>query len=201
MPFAKSDAAVVAAAGDTDRTAFLLAAANTIGKSRRDGDVVDLRRRLVVPGTPRRSAIHRNQRTLITDQKNNVGIIGIDPKILVVVAAGCAAKSRPGLAAIVGAHGDRAGAIYDVRIFGIDAGHGKVAAADAARRPRVVGDLRPGVAGIVGAVDAQRARRGGDGGIQTARAAGSDGNVDLRKILGQAVGKRMPGGAAIGGFE
>ena len=38
MPFAVGDRAVVAAAGDADRTALLLAAADAIGESGRDGE-------------------------------------------------------------------------------------------------------------------------------------------------------------------
>jgi hypothetical protein len=52
MPLAEGDGAIVAAAGDADRTALLLAAANAIGKSCRLPDVIELRGGLVVPGTP-----------------------------------------------------------------------------------------------------------------------------------------------------
>src|ERR1700719_4845494 len=128
MPLAHGDGAVVTAARDTDGAAFLLASATLIGKSRRHRDVINLRRGLVVPGTPGGSAVHGYERALIADEKDNVGIVGVDPKILVIVATRCAAKSGPGLAAVCGSHGHSARAVNDVWIFGIDAGNREVSA-------------------------------------------------------------------------
>ena len=117
MPLAIGDGAVVAAAGDADGTALLLASANAIGESVADGYVINLRGGLVVPGTPAGSAVDGDDRTLVADDENDVGIVGIDPEILVVVAAGRAAKSGPGLAAVCRSHGYGAGAVDDVRIL------------------------------------------------------------------------------------
>src|SRR5205823_12697402 len=57
MPVAKRNLAVFAAAGNADRSAFLLAATNLVGEFIRRDNVVELRGRLVVPGTPGLTAV------------------------------------------------------------------------------------------------------------------------------------------------
>ena len=94
--------------------------------------MVELRGGLVVPGTPGRSAIDRHEGALIANQKNNVWIVGIDPQILIVVAARRPAKTRPGFAAVGGLHGYGAGAVDHIGVLRIHSGNGEVAAADAA---------------------------------------------------------------------
>ncbi len=201
MPVAEGDGAVVAAAGDADGTAFLLPGTNPIGERVVGDRVVKLRRRLVVPGTPSVAAVHGDNCTLIADQKNNAAVVGIDPEVLIVVAAGRAAKAGPRLAAVGGAHGDGAGHINDVGILGINPGKRQIAAADAASGTRIIGDLGPTLTRVVRAVDAEFPRGLGESCVKSMRIAGSDGHVDLRKILGQTVLQSMPGAAAVGGFE
>ena len=111
--------------------------------------VVHLRRGLVVPGTPSLAAVDGDDGSLIADDSNDLRIVGIDPEILVIVSAGRAAETRPGLAAVCRFPGDRAGDDDHVSIFGIESRHRKIAAADSARRARVGGDLAPCGAGIV----------------------------------------------------
>ncbi len=65
----------------------------------RDG-VIKLRSRLVVPGAPRLAAVHRDQRALIGDEKNDVGMVRINPQVLIIVAARCAPNTFPGPAAV-----------------------------------------------------------------------------------------------------
>ena len=65
VPIALRDCAPIAAAAHARRTALLLAAADPIWKPVVGGNVVHLRRRLVVPGTPRAAVIDRNRRALI----------------------------------------------------------------------------------------------------------------------------------------
>ena len=151
-------------------------------------DVINLRGGLVVPGTPGCSAVDGDQRALIADQENNVGIVGIDPEILIVVAAGSAAKAEPGFAAVGGLHGHSACAIDHVRIFRIDSRDGEIAAADAAGGARIVRGLGPSFAGVVGAVESECAGCRADCGVKTMRIAGRDGDVDLGKIFRQAIG-------------
>ena len=52
MPVAERDLAFVASAGDAGGSAFLLAAADPIGKRVVGADMVELRGRLVIPGAP-----------------------------------------------------------------------------------------------------------------------------------------------------
>src|SRR6202167_2631842 len=132
MPVAEVDGAVVATTGDADRTALLLAAADAIGECRSDRDVINLRGGLVVPGAPGGSAVDGDESALVAHEKNNVGVVGIDPEILIVVAAGRAAKSEPGFAAVGGLHGHCARAIHYVCILCINSGNWEIAAADAA---------------------------------------------------------------------
>src|SRR5581483_5001995 len=98
--------AVVAAAPDASRAALLLAAAHAIGKRVVGGDVVHLRGGLVVPRAPRFAAVEGDDRSLIAGDENGLGIVGIDPDVLIVVAPRRAAKARPRLAAIYGLPGD-----------------------------------------------------------------------------------------------
>ena len=201
MPFAEGDGAIVPATGDAGGTTLLLAAADAIGKIGSYGNMVELRGGLVVPGTPGRSASERHQGALIADQKNNVRIVGVDPQILIVVAARRPAKTGPGFAAVVGLHGYGAGAINDVRILGIYFWNGKVAAADASGRARIISRLVPAFSSVVGTVDRKHAGSSAESGIETMAIAGSNGDVNLREIFRETVGQRMPGVSAIGGLE
>ena len=65
MPIAKSDRAVVAAAGDAHGAAFLLAAVKTIRKRVVRTDVIELRGRLVIPRAPALPAIDGDDRALV----------------------------------------------------------------------------------------------------------------------------------------
>ena len=65
MPVAESDLAVVAAARDADRAAFLLAAAQSIRKRVVGADVIELRGRLVVPRAPGLAAVDGDDRALV----------------------------------------------------------------------------------------------------------------------------------------
>src|SRR6185312_3051373 len=85
-----------------------------------------------------------------------------------------------------------------------DAHHRQIAAADAQRRARVLGDARPALPAVVGAVEAEAGRRGvvarvggADFDEQAARAAGRDGNVYLRQVRRQPGGELLPGVTAV----
>src|SRR6476620_11418051 len=99
-PVAGRNRAVVAAAFDSDRTAFLLTAVKPIRKRVVRADMIQLRGRLVVPRAPALPAIHGDDRALVRAQQNDVGSIRIDPNILIIVAAGRAAPAVPGFAAV-----------------------------------------------------------------------------------------------------
>src|SRR2546423_6231890 len=106
MPVAKRDCAVIAAAVDANRAALLLSRADTVRKRIVGDRVIELRRGLVIPGTPCLAAIDSDDRALIADQQNNLAVVGVDPEILVIVAAGGSAKPGPRFAAVARAHGD-----------------------------------------------------------------------------------------------
>src|SRR6185437_11016419 len=136
--------------------------------------VVHLRGGLVVPGAPALAAVHGDDCALIAGEDDDAGIVGIDPDVLVVVAAGSAAEAGPGLAAVSGFPGDGAGHVNDVRIFGIDAGLREIAAADAACGTSVTGGDSPVRAAIVRAIKLD-AIFGGHGSKEPLRIAGGDG--------------------------
>ena len=201
MPFAKSDFAVLAAARYADRAAVLLAAAHQIGERIGGGRVVELTGRLVVPGTPGLAGIHADERALVAREKKDVGEVGVDPKILIVIAAGRAAKARPRFASVGRTHGDNAGAVNDVRIFGIHTGHGQIPAADAQCRPRVARDAGPVFSRVVGAVNPDARLVRGHRGVEAARLARRNGHVHLNDPLRQPVRERPPGLSPIRRFE
>src|SRR5713226_2392511 len=120
MPVAESDLAIVAAARNAYRAALLLSPADFVRESIGDTDVIELRRRLVVPGTPGFAAVHADNSTLVGNQKNNVRLIWIDPQILIIISAGRTTQTRPRCSAIRGPHRNNAGAVNHVRILGID---------------------------------------------------------------------------------
>ncbi len=113
----------------------------------------ELRRGLIVPGAPGLSGVDADERALIADQQNDVGKVRIDPKILIIVTAGRAAKTHPRFAAVSRAHGHGAGAVNDIGILWINARNWQIASANAPGRPRISGDSSPVFPGIVGAVD------------------------------------------------
>jgi hypothetical protein len=63
--------------------------------------VVELRRRLVVPGTPGAAAIHADGGALVHGQQDDIGILGVDPDGVIVVAAGRAFNRGETFAGIV----------------------------------------------------------------------------------------------------
>src|SRR5467141_253966 len=201
MPVAKCNLSVVATTGDADRAALLLSSANAIRESIGDCDVIELRRGLVIPGTPRGPAVHRHQSSLIADQKNDVGMIGVDPQVLIVVTARCAPEAGPGLAAISGLHGHSAGAVNDVGILWVHLRNRKIATADAPCGAGIVGHARPTLAGIIGPVNSKSAHAGCYGCVEPMRIAGSDGYINLREITRQALGECMPGITSVRRFE
>src|SRR3954463_564230 len=79
MPIPESDLTIIAPARDADRPTLLLARAHPGGQRRIRDRVIKLCRRLVVPGTPRRAPVDRDDRPLIAHQKDDVPILGINP--------------------------------------------------------------------------------------------------------------------------
>src|SRR5439155_6986194 len=148
-PVAKRNLAFVAATFDSDRTAFLLTAVKPIRKRAVRAHVIQLRGRLVVPRAPALAAVHRDDRALVRAQQNDVGIIRVNPNILVIVAAGRAAPTVPGFAAVRRFPTNDAGRVNDLRIFRIEPYHRQIATADSEARARIVGCPMPRLAAII----------------------------------------------------
>ena len=148
MPVAKSDRAIIAATGDADRTAFLLAAVQAIRKRVVGTDVIKLRRGLIVPRAPTLPAIDCDDRTLITAEQDDVWIVGVDPSVLIIIAAGCAAPAFPCFAPVQRFPTNCAGLINDRRAFRIKLYDRQVTAADAGARPRIISPHDPRSAAV-----------------------------------------------------
>src|SRR5207302_5859468 len=83
MPLAERDAAVVSTARHARGSTLLLAAAHAIRKRAVGADVVELRRRLVVPGAPALTAVDGHDRALIRRNQDDVGVVRVDPDAVV----------------------------------------------------------------------------------------------------------------------
>src|SRR6185369_2976544 len=129
MPFAHCDLAVVAAAGDARGATLLLPAIHLIRELVVGDHVVELRRRLVVPGTPGAAVIHADGGPLVAGQQDDVGVVGIDPDGMVVVAAGGALDGGEGLPGVGRSIRTGIGDVDDVLVLGVDAHPGEVRSA------------------------------------------------------------------------
>src|SRR5450755_2958772 len=128
-PIAKRNFAKVAAACCADRTALLLAAIDPVRKLVVGDDVIELRGRLVVPGTPSLAAVYADGRALVDGDGDDVGVFGIDPDGVVIVASGSAFDGGEVLASIGRAVGRGVGDVDDVGILRIDAHAAEIVAA------------------------------------------------------------------------
>ena len=168
MPFAKSDLAVVAAAGHTRRSALLLAAIDPVGHLVVGNHVIKLRGRLVVPGTPGAAVVHADGGALVESQQNDVGVFRIDPDRVIVIAAGRALDGREAGAGVGGPISGGVGDVNHVFVLGVDAHAGEIRAASVDAILAV--DLLPGSAGVIGAIQ-PRTTRGGFSRICATRAS------------------------------
>src|ERR1035438_5737323 len=197
-PVAKSDFAEVAAAGGADRAAFLLAAIDPIGKLVIGDDVIELRGRLVIPGTPGLAAIHADGRALVESDGDDVGVFGIDPDRVVVVASGSTFYGGEIFPPIGRTIGRGVGDINLIFISRIDAHAAKIIAAPV--DTLLVVHLLPAFAGVVGAVDAAALFRI-DPGIHAVGVAwryrGANA-ADAFGLAGQSFGELAPVIAAVG---
>src|SRR5205085_4918236 len=112
------------------RAAFLLPAVNPIRKRVVRAYVIELRGRLVIPRAPRLATVHGDDRALVRAEQNGLGIVRVDPNILVIVTAGRAAPTFPILAAVRRLPTNHARRINDLRILRIESYHRQIAAAD-----------------------------------------------------------------------
>src|SRR6185312_6827074 len=114
MPIVRGQLAIVTARRHARGTAVLLAAANPVRPGVVDADLVHRGGRLVVPGAPGLATVHRDDRALVAVDRDDVGIVRIDPGLLVIVAARRATQSGPCLAAVGGLPQHRRIAVDDI---------------------------------------------------------------------------------------
>ena len=103
MPVSIGDLSVVAAAHYRRGAAILLRAVHPVRKLIVHRNVIKLRRRLVVPTAPRLTTVQSNNCPLIDARDHPSRIFRVDPKRVVVVAAGRASDRLKNFAAVAGA--------------------------------------------------------------------------------------------------
>src|SRR6266576_4389218 len=109
-----------AARGRANCATVLLCAGNPVGKAIIGSDVINLRRRLVVPGTPGCSAIYGYDPTLVAADNHPFWIVGIDPELMIIITAGRAFDRGPRLAGIRRSIHARIHYVESVRVFRIN---------------------------------------------------------------------------------
>src|SRR5260370_11215010 len=165
MPIAKSDFAVIAAALRGHGAALLLRAVNPVRKTIVGGDVIELRRWLVVPTAPRLAAVHADDRALIGAERDNLRMFHANPDALIIVAAGGSFETYKCFSSVRGLPRRGVRNVNDFRIVRSDgnAHRARTAAADAA----VAIDLLPRLANIIGTINARVAALGLHPGVLT----------------------------------
>src|ERR1700752_5456453 len=83
-----------------DCATVLLRARDPVRKTIVSSEVIDLRRRLVVPRAPGTGPVPANDCTLVARDDHSFWIVGIDPELMIVVAAGRAFDRRPRFAGV-----------------------------------------------------------------------------------------------------
>src|SRR3989442_2838399 len=197
-PVTEGDLAEVAAASGSDASTLLRTAIDPVRELVVGDDVVELRGGLVVPGTPSLAAIHADGCTLVHGQRNDVGVVRIDPDGVIVVAARRAFDGSEVLAGIRRLVRRSVGYVNHVFVLRIDAYHGKIIAASP---DPLFGIYKlPALSGIVGAIDAAFLLRVHHG-IHPVGVAERHGQADATQAVGfarQAFRDLAPGVAAIG---
>jgi hypothetical protein len=157
--------------------------------------VVELRGRLVVPGAPGRAAVHAHDGPLIARHDHPPGIRGIDPELVVVVAAGCALQGDEVLPAVGRAVQRRVAGVDHVPVLGVD-GHGTEVPA-ARPDPPVAVDEPPAGAAVVR--DPEPAFPGVHDRVDTPGVARRHRDPDSSETLGrEPAGDPAPGVAPVG---
>ena len=138
---------MTAARRRADCAAVLLRAGDPIRKTIVGRDAINLRRCLVVPGTPGHRAIDAHNRALIGAEHHAPGIVGINPELMKVIARGIAFDRRPGLAGVGRAIHRRVHHVNGIGVLGI--GSNFLEVPTAIPQTLVAGKSGPGYPGIV----------------------------------------------------
>src|SRR6185312_10390871 len=178
--------------------AVLLRAVDPVRRALVGGDGVVLRGRLVVPGRPCLAAVDGGNRSLIAGQHHVVVLDGVDPQLVVIVAAGSAAEGLEVGAAVGGFVDGGVDGVEGVFVLGIH-GDGLEVPAAAPDAVVVVHQL-PGGAGVVGAVEAAVLGAGIHHGVDAVGVRGRNIHADAAGVGRQPAGQMGPGAAAVGGF-
>src|SRR5579884_2258553 len=195
-PVAQIDLVVQSARCGGGGSAILLRAIDVIGGFIIGDHVIELPGGLVVPGAPGFAAVEGDGGALIGSEHHVQGIGGIDPDLVIIVAAGRAADDAEIPAAVAQFIKRHVRNVDDIGVVGIDS--------DAVEIPGAFGDAGivvdecPSSAAIVTAIQARLF--GFDDGVDAAAAgAASDCDTDASPgKIGQAVaGELGPGIAAI----
>ncbi len=149
--------------------------------------VVELRGRLVVPRTPRAASVERHDGALVGAEYHAVGARGVDPQLVVVVAAGRALDGFPRHSGVAGAIQVDVCGPHETGVERTDGDAAEVPAA--APHPSVVAHMRPRRPGVVGAVDA--ASRRVDDRVDTIRHRRRDRDTDPSRFVGQPVAAKL----------
>ena len=178
----------------------MLSAINPIWELVVGDHMVELRGRLVVPGTPGGPAIHRDGRALIAGQQDDFGMFGIDPDGVIIVAAGRAFDGRESLPCVRRAIRGSVRHVDDVFVLGIHAHAGEVGSAPGNALLRV--HALPGCSRVVGAIECARFRFHQR--VHAVRIRGCDPDANPSEPFrrsGKPTRELLPGAAAIRGFE
>ena len=100
-PVPGRDLIVVGAAYNRGAATILLRAIHDVGKLVVGSHMIELRRRLVVPTAPGQAPIEADRGSLVRSEDHAGGISGIDPKLVIIIAAGRAAQHRNCLPSIL----------------------------------------------------------------------------------------------------
>ncbi len=121
FPIAKRKYAFARPGADAHAAAILLCSVQPIGKTVVGGDVINLRRGLVVPGAPALAAIHANDSSLIAAEHHAIAILRIHPELVIIVTAGRSFDRNERFAAVGGHICCGVDDVSPVGIFGIHA--------------------------------------------------------------------------------
>src|SRR4051812_5496022 len=121
--------------------------------------MIQLRGGLVVPGAPAFSAIHGDDRSLVRCQENDVGIVRIYPKVLIIVATRRAAPAVPCFAAISRFPAHDARRVNDLRFFRADPQDGQTPPANSEAWARIISCAMPRLATVIRTIEFPDRRR------------------------------------------